>query len=152
MRSIRSCAVPLLALLSCVATITIVPGGDIEVLGPDGKPVVGAKVIHHAELRPHARSDDPTFEHESDEQGHVTLKLQQETVGACWCIPHGVGAYTHTACAEHPSLGARVIDLRGESPWRVQFTAEDKGLVCTADSRGRFSARAPTKTDDPPSP
>lgn len=84
MRSIRSLAVPLLALLSCVATMTIVPGGDIEVLDPDGKPVVGAKVIHHAELQPHAGSADPTFEHVSDEQGRVVLQLEQETVGACW--------------------------------------------------------------------
>ena len=128
----------LLLCLSCVATVTVVPAGEIVVVGPDGQPVAGAKLLVHAQSEPHARDDDPTWEHSTSADGRVVLQLDQETQRACWLLPHGVGAFSHDACVQHPQYGARMIEMWDEPPWHAAFTPDDEGRVCTADARGRL--------------
>ncbi|MCA9705563.1 MAG: hypothetical protein KDK70_06940 [Myxococcales bacterium] len=146
-----------LLLVGCSFSTTVFRAGEIIVLGVDGRPVEGARILVHAESQPHAREDDPTLELSSDPEGRATIEEREESEVGCFLVPHGAGAYSRSACVDHPTLGAKRVTLR-EPPWRIEFTAEDAGWRCPDDFDGamvrvsddaKAEAPEPAAKDDP---
>jgi hypothetical protein len=119
--------------VGCNLTVNMFDAGEVHVAGADGKALVGARVVVHAESEPHARDDDPTVELATGPDGKVMVQPLSKQQTGCILIPHGIGAYTQHVCVDHPEQGAKAIVLR-EQPWVVKFTAEDADHHCGGET------------------
>ncbi|MFO0634159.1 MAG: hypothetical protein U0168_15035 [Nannocystaceae bacterium] len=116
--------------------LDVLPAIAVHVRTVAGEPVAGARVLLQAETQPHASSLDPLAIATTDADGMAHFDAITEQVTQHFWIMHGVTAYSHHICVEHPVHGVEARQLGSLASVEVLLRGQDKGGVCIAsDSR-----------------
>ena len=82
-----------------------------------------------AQVEPHG-ADRRVREVVTGDNGEARFDAVVESHEACYLLPHGVPAYSHHACVDHPDLGAINVGMPSGEPWLGRFDTEARGGSC----------------------
>lgn len=119
--------------------IMVFPAATLVVRDASDAPVVGARILVHAESQPHARAEDPTIELVTEADGHALLPERVEDTVSYPLMMHGVGAYSWAWCVDHPThgLATKLDRITHENPTELVARFEGTKGECTLEGLTR---------------
>lgn len=110
--------------------VTVLPAVEVHVRTAAGEAVAGARVLIQAEQQPYGTPLDPLAIAVTDHDGTARFEALSERVTQQLWLMHGVTAYSHEYCVEHPLHGVDAGRLDRHDALDVVLAGKDRGGVC----------------------
>ncbi|MEM6990517.1 MAG: hypothetical protein AAF721_08475 [Myxococcota bacterium] len=117
-------------LFTCQFETPIITEARFEVRDRTGAPVPEATIYVHARNRVPGTEDTRTITQRTGVDGGAHVEAQIETRTGCPMCMHGMPDFGNDACAEHPELGATMLDDQADGTFVLEFGADDVGQRC----------------------